>query len=122
MLNATEDENEDQQASNMAADSVNSFSLLWHRGFTHPVYQIMCDDFVHDGTVVAIVSTLYGIHLLRSDFENAASKAQRRLALLSDIIKLERQLYRHEKTLTKPTGTLSPVSPEQPHEAQNVAV
>ena len=61
----------------------------------------MCDDFVHDGTNSVITSTLYGIHLLRCDIDGTAAKAQRRLSLLSDIIKLERQLYRQERQKSK---------------------
>lgn len=90
---------------------VNSFSLLWHRSFNHPIYQIMCDDFVHDGTTSIITSTLYGIHLLRCDLDGTTAKAQRRLALLSDIIKLERQLYRHERQKAKEASlTTIPIS------------
>jgi hypothetical protein len=77
------------------------FSLLWRKSFNDPVYQIMCDDFFQDGSMVVIASTMYGIHLLRSDSQNVSLKANRRLQLLSDIIKLERQLYRLEKTHTK---------------------
>lgn len=90
-----------------------SFSLLWHRSFNHPIYQIMCDDFVHDGTNSIITSTLYGIHLLRSDLDTTAAKAQRRLSLLSEIIKLERQLYRQERQKAK-EGGLAPISPLPP--------
>lgn len=90
-----------------------SFSLLWHKSFNHPIYQIMCDDFVHDGTNSIITSTLYGIHLLRSDLDTTAAKAQRRLSLLSDIIKLERQLYRQERQKAK-EGGLAPISPMPP--------
>lgn len=90
----------------------NYFSLLWHRSFNHPIYQIMCDDFVHDGTTSVIASTLYGVHLLRCDFEGTVAKAQRRLQLLSDIVKLERQLYRQERQRVKDATTTAPTSVE----------
>lgn len=88
-----------------------TFSLMWSRTFTHPIYQILCDDFVQDGTVAVITSTLYGVHMLRTDFDGAVSKARRRLQLLSDIIKLERQIYRQEKNNSR-GGLMTPQSAE----------
>lgn len=89
------DDAEQEEAQNAALQP--SFSLLWRKSFTHPVYQIMCDDFLADGTISVVASTMYGLHLLRTNSTITTAKALSRLQLLSDIVKLERQIYRMEK-------------------------
>lgn len=65
-------------------------AFKWQRHVPHPVLGIIVGDFNHDGIGEMVVVTMYGVHVLRPDYVEEATRLRKTLAAL-------RRLQPHEE-------------------------
>jgi hypothetical protein len=75
-----------------------AYRLVWLRNFVHPIYDFASDDFTNDGLHDLVVCTMFGLHLMQSDLRAARDKVVRRLKLVAEITKLEKEIEEAKKT------------------------